>query len=110
MFRVLQECLGNVQKLAQAQAVEVLWRRNEEGCRLSVSDDGCGFDAEAQLGGHDGGVGLLGMRERAEMAGGVLSIDTRSGRGTCVTLKLPTRQVNHEQAEEELGSHPSLTR
>jgi len=80
VFRVLQECLGNVQKHAGAGSVEVLLRRNDEGCWLSISDDGRGFDSASATNGGSEGVGLIGMRERAELVGGDLSIDSRPGR------------------------------
>jgi len=110
VFRVLQECLGNVEKHSQAGAVEVLLRHNDDGCWLSISDDGRGFDAKTAMNGGSEGVGLIGMRERAELVGGVLSVDGRPGRGTCVTLKISTRQSEHMKTEEELGAHPSPAR
>jgi signal transduction histidine kinase len=107
VFRVLQECLGNVQKHARAASVEVLLRRNGEGCWLSVSDDGRGFDSASATNGGSQGVGLIGMRERAELVGGALSVDSRPGRGTCVKLTIPARQADRLGTEEELGAYPS---
>jgi signal transduction histidine kinase len=110
VFRVLQECLGNVQKHAQASAVEVLLRRNEEGCWLSISDDGLGFDPASANNGGGEGVGLIGMRERAELVGGALSIDGGPGRGTRLTLTIPVHRAEHPETEEKLGAHPSTAR
>ena len=110
VFRVLQECLGNVEKHAGAHAVEVLLQKNDGGCWLSVSDDGNGFDPGTVANGGSEGVGLVGMRERAELVGGTLSVDARLGRGTCVVLRIPRQGAEPFEKEDELGSHPSLTR
>jgi two-component system sensor histidine kinase DegS len=110
VFRVLQECLGNVQKHARASSVEVLLRRNDEGCWFSISDDGRGFDSASATNGGSEGVGLIGMRERADLVGGSLSIDSRPGRGTCVKLTIPARLADRLETEEELGAHPSIAR
>jgi signal transduction histidine kinase len=110
VFRVLQECLGNVEKHAGARSVEVLLRQGGDGCWLSVSDDGKGFDPATASNGSSEGVGLLGMRERADLVGGTLSIDARPERGTCVILKIPHRDAVAVEKEEELGAHPSTAR
>jgi signal transduction histidine kinase len=108
VLRVLQECLGNVEKHASAHAVEVRLRKDVDGCRLSVSDDGNGFDPETVANGGSRGVGLVGMRERAELVGGTLFVDARLGRGTCVVLKIPRQGADPFRKEEELGAHPSI--
>jgi signal transduction histidine kinase len=110
VFRVLQECLGNVQKHAGAASVEVLLRHNDEACWLSISDDGRGFDSASATNGGSEGVGLIGMRERAELVGGDLSIDSRPGRGTCVNLTIPALLADHLETEEDIGPHPSIAR
>ena len=110
VFRVLQECLSNVQKHAGAGSVEVLLRRNDEGCWLSISDDGGGFDSASSSNGESEGVGLIGMRERADLVGGNLSIDSRPGRGTCVKLTIPARLADRLETEVDIGAHPSITR
>jgi len=56
--------------------------------RIQTADDGSGFDPE-QIVVADGHFGLVTMRERAEMAGGTRSIETRNGRGTCVRVLVP---------------------
>jgi two-component system nitrate/nitrite sensor histidine kinase NarX len=56
---------------------------------LRVGDDGRGFEQGAHIDGH---VGLLIMRERAQRIGGQISVDSRPGGGTCVTLTLPIVQ------------------
>jgi signal transduction histidine kinase len=57
--------------------------------RLSVRDDGRGFDPEGQASGRNGHFGILGMRERAEEMGGTLAIESEPGRGSEVTVGVP---------------------
>ena len=98
VFRVVQECLSNIQKHANAQQVEINFKCSESGLELRIRDDGQGFDPEqAGLG---RGVGLAGMRERAEVVGGRLSIRSRPGGGCEVVLDIPGR-------EAEVGAHPN---
>jgi signal transduction histidine kinase len=70
--------------------VEVLIRADEAQVLLEVMDNGCGFDPEAVR--DAGGMGLISMHQRAERAGGVLSIHSAAGEGTrvkvCVKLGL----------------------
>jgi signal transduction histidine kinase len=81
---VVQEALTNVVKHARAHRVEVAVREVDGTLEIRVADDGTGFDPGAA----DGGYGLVGMRERVELAGGELRIEP--GRpGTVVSARLP---------------------
>ncbi len=87
-FRVLQEALTNVMRHARAEKVAVaLWQEEQGGAVLEVRDDGCGISAE-QVFGTDS-LGLLGMRERALLHGGTLTIGGAQGGGTTLTLWMP---------------------
>jgi len=108
VFRVLQECLENIEKHAQASRVEILLRKNEDGFWLSIGDDGLGFDASPALNGGSEGVGLIGMHERAELVGGTLMVDTRPGRGSVVKLTIPAKRDESLKYEEERGTHSSI--
>jgi PAS domain S-box-containing protein len=90
LFRVVQEALMNAGKYARAHAVTILLSFANDAVLLVVQDDGVGFDQE-QLGGPSrrGGLGLSGMRERAALLGGTLTIDTTPGQGTRITLRAP---------------------
>jgi PAS domain S-box-containing protein len=91
LFRVTQEALTNVRKHAQTGLVSVeLWRRGEE-VRLEIRDYGRGFDPAAVSTGSGPGerVGLAGMRERVSMLGGNLTIHSKPGAGTSVTVTVP---------------------
>lgn len=116
LFRIAQEALTNVRRHSRASAVRVALDVGERGVDLIVRDDGVGFDPDAyatRRGRHAalasgdgdaegngdgavrpapaerGGLGLIGMRERAMMMGGSLSIDGRPGEGTLVRARLP---------------------
>ncbi|MBK8903532.1 MAG: sensor histidine kinase [Anaerolineaceae bacterium] len=84
VYRITQEALANVADHAQAQNVQVVLNRERDGLRLILCDDGCGF--EPAIPGEERHYGLLGMRERAEMIGGNLSIESQVGQGTQVTF------------------------
>jgi two-component system sensor histidine kinase UhpB len=83
IYRVTQESLSNIVQHAEARTVHVELAFGRP-TRLRISDDGRGFDQS----GSNGGLGLSGMRERALLAGGSLSINSRTGRGTNVELTI----------------------
>jgi len=88
VYRVMQEALQNVHKHAHASAVGMAWSRANDNWVLHVTDDGMGFDL-VKAARHKKSVGLLSMRERAELIGGTLQIQSTPGKGTAVTLLLP---------------------
>lgn len=88
LYRFLQEALTNVLKHAQAQHVEVRLEHDAHGVVLTVCDDGCGFDVPTILDTSEG-LGLRGMRERLDILGGNLTIESRIGQGTCLTARVP---------------------
>ncbi len=89
VYRVAQEALSNAARHAGADHVEVTLRRREDGgVDLAVADDGCGFAFDE--GGR--GLGIGGMRERALLIGGDLTIESRPQAGTTVRLTLPGRR------------------
>jgi two-component system, NarL family, sensor histidine kinase UhpB len=84
VYRVAQEALSNVARHSGATRVEVALRRRGEGVELVISDDGRGFAfAEAER-----GLGVAGMRERALLVGGDLTIESRPAHGTTVRLRI----------------------
>ncbi len=85
IYRVTQEATANVIHHANARRLTVRLAFNGE-VSLRVSDDGCGFDPqEAESAGH---FGLSGMRERAQLVGGDLSISSQPGEGTTIQLTI----------------------
>jgi signal transduction histidine kinase len=83
LYRIAQEALTNTAKYADAKRVELMLMREENEITLSVRDDGRGFDYDAQ---HNG-LGLMGMKERAAMLPGCLSIRSSPGQGTEILVK-----------------------
>jgi two-component system CheB/CheR fusion protein len=91
LYRMTQEALNNVAKHAHASKVEItLTRRNDE-VSLTIADDGVGFDDRQPFGTGAKGLGLVGMRERAALGGGSVTIESRPGAGTRVHLSMPAR-------------------
>ena len=88
LYRIVQEALTNVLKHAAAERVTVLLSHGDAGVRLVIQDDGRGFDPSKA---RDGGVGLLGMRERVSLVGGRLTVESTEGAGTMLTVEVPTR-------------------
>jgi signal transduction histidine kinase len=97
-FRVAQEALTNVVRHAQAQRVTVMIRLRKTELVLSVRDRGRGFDVatakELALKGHS--MGLLGMQERVELAGGHLSIESNVGEGTVIRAIFPLSMTDND--------------
>lgn len=89
LFQVLRELLVNVVKHASAAAVDISLRRADDRLVLRVSDDGDGFDATAVVAGADGGFGLFNIRERLQLLGAGLEIDSGRGTGTRITVTAP---------------------
>jgi len=83
LYRIAQESLNNVVKYAKAQQVTVDLRQQPMGVRLSVSDDGVGFDPASVAPGH---MGQRIMRERAEAIGARFVVQSEIGHGTIVTI------------------------
>jgi signal transduction histidine kinase len=91
LYRLLQEALANIAVHARATAAEVALQRQRSVVQLTVADNGRGMDP-ASLDSQDGsGIGLLGMRERLEMIGGHLKIESRDN-GTTLIAAVPIRR------------------
>lgn len=85
IYRVAQEALSNAVQHARASRIEVELRRDPQRVRLTVNDNGVGFD----FSGEDSGLGLNGMLERALLVSGELDVNSRPGEGTSICLDLP---------------------
>jgi two-component system sensor histidine kinase DegS len=89
VYRIVQEALLNVRKHAKATEVKVTLRSRGKRLVAEVADNGCGFDMEA-IEAEGDNWGLIGMRERAEVIGGSLQVNSTPGQGTAVHLEVPT--------------------
>ncbi len=90
-YRIVQESLSNVLKHSQARSISIIVERRASELRVVIEDDGVGFDllGDADRGAGGRQVGLIGMAERAALAGGELNIESAPGRGTTVYLHIP---------------------
>jgi two-component system sensor histidine kinase DegS len=89
MFRAIQELLGNAARHSQATLVKVLVDLGEDRVRVSVDDNGRGFDPDSIQ--QSNSLGLKLIRERAEMLGGSFEVDSNPGKGTRVSFAVPAR-------------------
>ncbi len=84
LLRIAQEALVNVRRHSGARRVEVSVESKGDGVRVTVEDDGRGFDTEAEA-----GFGLTGMRERALALGGELEVESEKETGSRVSVRVP---------------------
>ena len=108
VFRIMQESLVNVARHAQASRVEITLARDDGEIRLRVADDGRGFDlSEARK---ENSFGLVGLRERAHLVDGQITIDSAPGRGTIVEVRIPLprgeRFLDSYEALRQAASRP----
>lgn len=97
LFRIIQEALTNIIKHARAGRVELRLSRQNGEVTTVIQDDGVGFEPRDldRPGGTERGLGLLGMRERVEQCRGEISIRSRPGKGTQITVMLPLEHGRH---------------
>jgi len=95
IFRIIQESLNNILKHAQASHVNICLGFEEKHVRISVFDNGIGFDANEvqQRRTSRPSLGLVGMEERAALLGGAVTVQSRSGYGTEVEALIPYHHV-----------------
>ncbi|MBI5300802.1 MAG: HAMP domain-containing protein [Chloroflexi bacterium] len=96
VFRLAQEAINNIVRHAGAEAVSISLEFADDAVTLEVEDDGCGFDPATALSPGKGNAtfGLLGMKERAALFGGIVSIESKIEEGTKVTAKIPLKGTN----------------
>ncbi|MEJ5240150.1 MAG: ATP-binding protein [Anaerolineales bacterium] len=101
LYRIVQEALTNIARHAQAHSVGILLERRGDYVRAIVEDDGIGFEPNTKFG--ERHLGLVGMRERAELLGGKLVIESAPGRGTSIFIEIPLTPFSSsdEKAEKE---------
>jgi signal transduction histidine kinase len=87
LYRIVQEALTNVVRHAQASHVDVLLERRGDQVVTIIEDNGIGFDPDGT--GQSTRLGLLGMRERAEMLGGTLAVESSGNSGTTIYVEVP---------------------
>ena len=103
LYRIAQESLTNIAKHANASLVTLHLALSGSAVMLSVNDNGTGFDPKniphSQRPGH--GLGLISMRERAELLGGTWEIQSVPGKGTTIHVTIPVGvSTNHEEIQD----------
>ena len=91
LFRVTQEAMRNVWRHSQATRADISVEFDESKTRITVSDNGKGFDLPDKTEdlARDGKLGLAGMQERAQLLGGSITVKSEPGRGSSITVELP---------------------
>jgi signal transduction histidine kinase len=100
-YQVTREALTNILKHAEATTITIRLESTDEGARLTIQDDGKGFDTEQ--GSPEGHFGLAMMRERAQNSGGGLEIESAAGEGTTVTAEFKTTWLADSEVPPALG-------
>lgn len=98
-YRILQEALNNAYKYSKATMIAIGVSYQQERFVLSIRDNGCGFDVNQKT----MGLGLAGMRQRAYLLGGTISIQSAIGKGTHILLDcmVPWQEIEKEEKERE---------
>jgi len=103
VFRIVQEALNNIRKHAKASCAAVNIEFIEDKLRLSITDNGVGFDVEKLKVKHEdveGGFGLYSMKERVELLEGEFNISSHAGSGTRLSIMIPLKQNEGDSDEK----------
>jgi len=106
LFRIVQEAITNIASHAQAESTYISLEFKEKSVTVQVEDDGVGFDLSRVFSSVDASesAGLLGMKERAELLGGTLTIDTKPSGGTRVAVEIPVDWEEGNDQDKSAGS------
>jgi signal transduction histidine kinase len=98
IYRIVQEALNNIYKHAKAKSVEVILEKRDDLIVLIVADDGKGFNIK-DIKNRSKGIGLIGMKERAELMGGTLEIESAAGKGTTIYVRIQASAIREKEAQ-----------
>lgn len=104
LYRIVQETLTNVARHSRAEHAWVQLEREDSTVRVSIEDDGQGFDVEETLQSQEHSLGLLGMRERVELIGGSFHLESARGSGTHLCIEAPLPPGSEREGNEEAHS------
>lgn len=96
LYRIAQTAIGNVMNWAQAKHVRIGLQLEPDRVRMTIADDGIGFDADAALR-SEGGLGLRGICKRAADLSGQVEINSKTGQGTRISVTIPMPGSVHGQ-------------
>ena len=99
LFYIVEEAVNNARKHAQAEHIWVRLRSDSDVLAVEIQDDGVGFNVGAVDSNYNrrGSLGMINMRERAEMINGAIKIDSAEGRGTRVMVYIPLTDLARER-------------
>jgi signal transduction histidine kinase len=94
IFYIIEEAVGNARKHAQAQVISVGLYRQDDVVVVKISDNGRGFDLNSVTNNYDqrGSLGMVNMRERAQLLDATLHIDSAPGQGTTISVIIPVKE------------------
>jgi PAS domain S-box-containing protein len=98
LYRIAQEALNNVQKHAEANRVDIILEQRDHSVVLIIEDDGVGGETPPTPTAN-GGMGLVGMRERVALVGGTLEIESAPGEGTTIYVRVPATFIAEGDGE-----------
>jgi signal transduction histidine kinase len=100
LYRIAQEALTNVARHSGATRASIVLERRDGHLHVVIADDGRGFDARTSVDAtrDRGGLGLLGIRERAVMLGGSIRIESAPGAGTALFIRLPIELLDEKES------------
>ncbi|MEQ1730993.1 MAG: ATP-binding protein, partial [Vicinamibacterales bacterium] len=102
LLRIAQEAVANAARHSSGRQVTLTLEYRDDAVRLTVNDDGCGFDPDDPMHAASGHWGLVGMEERARTVSGTLRITSGPDTGTQVEVVVP---LPHTEARETDGAH-----
>lgn len=110
IFYLIEEAVSNARKYAQAEQISVAIGRKGDLLMVRISDNGIGFDTKSINNNYEerGSFGMVNMRERAEILGGTLTLESEPGRGTKITVVIPLdeRMASRQATSNRNGRVP----
>jgi signal transduction histidine kinase len=104
VYRIVQEALSNVARHSRAHEAWITVEERDNGLHLNIRDEGIGFKTGGPMNRVGGeGIGLMGMRERAEHLGGTFTIRSAPQQGTVVSVSIPLPKASSHSAKERVG-------
>ncbi|MEP6985277.1 MAG: GAF domain-containing sensor histidine kinase [Chloroflexota bacterium] len=113
IFYIIEEAVGNARKHAQADMITVNVYKQEDVILVNISDNGVGFyttEAEKKAMDRGGHLGMINLRERAEMVGGTLRMESASGKGTSITVVVPIKDKAGDGSSTTMKAQTSAMR
>jgi len=100
LYRITQEALNNTHKHARAKRVNVMLEKREHSIVLIIEDDGKGFNPEDKIN-RSKGLGLVGIKERAALVGGTTEVESATGEGTTIFVRIPIEKTEKSKTRSK---------